>query len=109
MRETADPEQVELTLLLNIGAKGEPTNNGVEPIRTDIDPKNDENDPIKDIISGDLLSIYGLMKSQPTLTKPKRWTCGHIVFVRVILSHYSRLEVRTCRDDLDRRKLFALC
>lgn len=71
MRETADPEQVELTLLLNNGVKDEPTNNDIEPTRADIDPINDGNDPIKDVISGDLLSIYRLIKSQPTLSKPK--------------------------------------
>ena len=38
--------------------KDEPTNNVGEPIRTDIEPINDNDEPIKNLISGDSLSIY---------------------------------------------------
>ena len=47
------------------------SNNVGEPIRTDIEPINDNDEPIKNLISGDSLSIYRLIKAQPTLSKPK--------------------------------------
>ncbi|MEZ3418398.1 MAG: winged helix-turn-helix transcriptional regulator [Bacteroidales bacterium] len=71
VREIPDPEQVELTLLLNDGIKEESINNVSEPTRADKEPINDDNDPIKELVNGDSLKIYRLIKAQPTLSKPK--------------------------------------
>ena len=46
------------------------TNNGGEPIITDFEPIIENNESIKDLISGDSLSIYRFIKAQPTLSKP---------------------------------------